>query len=71
MLKVFYRLIGEPTPKQIPKFTGDVLLTGVVNQKALSQNKQQALAIISAQIETLTEAQFGFATNDNSDCIQT
>lgn len=46
---------------------GDVFVASVVNQKAVNQSAQQVLVAIAAQVLNVTEAQFGFSTNDDSD----
>ncbi|EEG78976.1 hypothetical protein [Dethiobacter alkaliphilus] len=54
--------------QQIP---GDLFLASVINQKAVNQNAQQVLVLVAAQVSNIIEAQFGFATNDDSDIINT
>lgn len=49
---------------------GDLFVASVINQKAVNQNAQQILVLIAAQVINLTEAQFGFATNDDSDLVK-
>ena len=53
--------------QQIIPTNADVFQALVVNQKAVNQNAQQILAIVAAQINNIIEAQFGSATNDDSD----
>lgn len=60
------------TPAVIPiPGNADVLQAYVINQKAVNQNVQQALVIVAAQVINVIEAQFGFATNDDSDQLCT
>ncbi len=49
--------------------SGDVFIASVINQKAVNQNAQQILVAIAAQVLSIIEAQFGFATNDDEDFI--
>ena len=49
--------------------SGDVLVASVINQKAVNQNAQQILVLVAAQVINLTEAQFGFATNQDNDDV--
>jgi hypothetical protein len=49
----------------------DVLVASVINQKIVNQNAQQVLVLISFQIQNITEAQFGFSTNDDRDLVDT
>jgi hypothetical protein len=66
------KYINGPDTKKNPLLTsgsGDVFVASVINQKAVNQNAQQVLVLISAQILNITEAQFGFATNDDKDTI--
>ncbi|EEG78975.1 hypothetical protein [Dethiobacter alkaliphilus] len=49
----------------------DVFQAYVINQKAVNQNAQQVLTIVAAQLSNIMEAQFGFATNDDSDIVGT
>jgi hypothetical protein len=55
----------------MPNCTGDVMVASVINQKAVNENAQQILVLLSVQALTLCEAQYGFATNDDSDYINT
>lgn len=48
----------------------DVLVASVINQKAVNQSVQQVLVLVAAQILSVIEAQFGFATNDDRDVIK-
>ncbi|MCW3490603.1 hypothetical protein [Dethiobacter alkaliphilus] len=50
---------------------GDLFLASVINQKAVNQNAQQILVLVAAQVSNVIEAQFGFATNDDSDIVNT
>ncbi|MCW3490604.1 hypothetical protein [Dethiobacter alkaliphilus] len=56
---------------QIIPANADVFLAYVINQKAVNQNAQQVLTIVAAQVSNIIEAQFGYATNDDSDIICT
>jgi hypothetical protein len=47
----------------------DVFSASVINQKIVNQSAQQVLVLIVAQVLSVIEAQFGFATNDDSDTI--
>ncbi len=49
----------------------DVFVASVINQKVVNQNAQQILVAIAAQILSVIEAQFGFATNLDNDTIKT
>ncbi|WP_198543792.1 hypothetical protein [Petroclostridium xylanilyticum] len=49
--------------------SGDIFVASVINQKAVNQNAQQILVAVAAQVINLTEAQFGFSTNDDSDTV--
>ncbi|NLZ38840.1 MAG: hypothetical protein GX893_04450 [Firmicutes bacterium] len=47
----------------------DIFTASVINQKAVNQNAQQILVLVAAQVISLIEAQFGFATNEDQDEI--
>jgi hypothetical protein len=47
----------------------DILAASVINQKAVTQSVQQVLVLAAVQVLNIIEAQFGFATNDDSDTI--
>lgn len=47
----------------------DVFVAGIINQKTVNQSCQQVLVLIAAQVSSIVEAQFGFATNDDRDTI--
>ncbi len=67
-----YKYLGIPkTKKKKPFIPGskDIFVASVINQKAVNQNAQQTLIAIAAQVLKIIEAQFGFATNDDSDTI--
>jgi hypothetical protein len=49
----------------------DVFVASIINQKTVNQSSQQVLVLIAAQVLKIDEAQFGFATNDDSDTIYT
>ncbi|KAB3534136.1 hypothetical protein F8154_09365 [Alkaliphilus pronyensis] len=48
---------------------GDILVAGVINQKAINQNAQQILAVVAVQATNIIEAQLGFSTNKDDDQI--
>ncbi|HAA38359.1 MAG TPA: hypothetical protein DCE00_05755 [Firmicutes bacterium] len=52
------------------QISGDLFSASVINQKAINQNTQQILVLVAVQVANLIEAQFGFATNDDSDTIE-
>lgn len=47
----------------------DIFVASVINQKTVNQSAQQVLVAIAAQVLNITEAQFGFATNDDQDTV--
>lgn len=47
----------------------DILTASVINQKVVNKNAQQILVTLAAQLITVMEAQFGFATNLDNDQI--
>lgn len=54
----------------MPTCSGDLMMASVINQKAVNENAQQVLVLLAVQALSLSEAQFGFATNDDSDSIE-
>lgn len=47
----------------------DILVASVINQKVVTQSAQQVLVAVAAQVLSVIEAQFGFATNDDRDTV--
>jgi hypothetical protein len=66
-----YANCGKPKKPKTGLFRGDVFAASVINQKAVNQNAQQILVVASMQHMNLCEAQCGFATNSDSDFINT
>lgn len=66
------RFIFGTKPNVVPNLAvcgGDIFSASVINQKIVNQSAQQVLVLIVAQVLSVIEAQFGFATNDDSDTI--
>lgn len=68
-MSIATKYISPGAKKQPLPCGGDVFIASVINQKAVNQNAQQILVLIAVQVVALTEAQFGFSTNDDSDKI--
>ncbi|NLZ93155.1 MAG: hypothetical protein GX922_03935 [Firmicutes bacterium] len=71
MKKIAYQYATGTNPVKMKRVFGDadIFAASVINQKAVNQNAQQILVLVAAQVISLIEAQFGFATNEDQDVI--
>jgi len=68
--KCLFGKTTSPLARQI-SCADDLFAASVINQKVVNQSAQQVLVLVVAQVLSVIEAQFGFATNDDSDTINT